>query len=145
PAEIGTLLLEFGTLARLGGESGHYDRARRALGALYERRSPLGLYGSAIDVETGRWTDPTAHIGSGIDSYYEYLIKAGQLFGDDELTRMGAEALGAANHYLAHQDATGALWYGRVDMTSGHRVATLFGALDAFYPAVLVLSGDTPR
>jgi hypothetical protein len=39
PAEIGTLLLEFGTLARLTGEPGHFDRARNALLALYNHRS----------------------------------------------------------------------------------------------------------
>jgi mannosidase alpha-like ER degradation enhancer 2 len=145
PAEVGTLLLEFGTLARLSGEPAHFDRARRALVALYQRRSELGLYGSAIDVETGKWLDETAHIGSGIDSYYEYLVKAGRLFGDEELARMGHDAIAAANSYLSQEDALGALWYGRVDRTSGKRKASVFGALDAFFPAVLVLDGDTGR
>src|SRR5262252_1432290 len=103
------------------------------------RRSELGLYGSSIDVETGKWIDPTAHIGSGIDSFYEYLVKAGKLFGDDELARAGHDAIAAANSYLSEEDAMGALWYGRVDMTTGKRIASVFGALDAFFPAVLVL------
>jgi len=145
PAEIGTLLLEFGTLAKLSGEPAHFDRARKALMALYKRRSELGLYGSSIDVETGKWLDPTAHIGSGIDSYYEYLVKAGKLFGDDELARIGHDALAAANSYLAEEDAIGGLWYGRADMTTGKRTASVFGALDAFFPAVLVLDGDADR
>ena len=143
PAEIGTLLLEFETLDRLTKKP-HGD-ARKALLALYERRSPIGLYGSAIDVETGQWTDTTAHIGSGIDSYYEYLVKAGILLRDPKLARIGQEALGAANTYLADEDATGALWYGRADMTTGKRTQTVFGALDAFFPALLVLAGDTQR
>src|SRR4029453_17993053 len=36
----------------------------------------------------------------------------------------------------------GQLWYGHADMNTGKRGATTFGALDAFFPAVLALSGD---
>src|SRR5262249_59459894 len=56
PAEIGTLLLEFGTLARLTQKDRYYDKAKRALVALYARRSRLGLVGESIDVDTGAWT-----------------------------------------------------------------------------------------
>src|SRR2546423_2151619 len=51
PAEVGTLLLEFGTLSHLTGNPVYYDKAKRAVTALYARRSPLGLVGSSIDVE----------------------------------------------------------------------------------------------
>ena len=88
PAEVGTLLLEFGTLSRLTGKPVYYDKAKRAVVALYARRSPLGFVGSAIDVETGLWVDSTSHIGGGIDSYYEYLLKAWLLFGDEDCKRM---------------------------------------------------------
>lgn len=37
------------------------------------------------------------------------------------------------------------LWYGHADMNTGKRTATTYGALDAFFPAVLVLSGDHNR
>jgi mannosidase alpha-like ER degradation enhancer 2 len=37
------------------------------------------------------------------------------------------------------------LWYGHADMNSGLRTATTYGALDAFFPAVLALSGDVDR
>lgn len=37
------------------------------------------------------------------------------------------------------------LWYGHADMNSGKRTATTYGALDAFFPAVLALSGDLSR
>jgi len=81
PAEIGTLLLEFGTLSKLTGKPIYYDKAKRALVELYNRRSPIGLVGSGINVETGAWTDTTSHISGLIDSYYEYLLKASLLFG----------------------------------------------------------------
>ena len=75
PAEIGTLLIEFGTLSKLTHKPIYYEKAKRALTAVYDRRSTIGLVGSEIDVETGKWTDPTSHISGGIDSYYEYLLK----------------------------------------------------------------------
>lgn len=37
------------------------------------------------------------------------------------------------------------LWYGHSDMKTGKRTATTYGALDAFFPAVLALSGDLNR
>jgi hypothetical protein len=57
---------------------------------------------------------------------------------------MGRESLRALNRHLAENAATG-LWYGQVDMHSGKRIASEFGALHAFLPAVLVLDGDLTR
>jgi mannosidase alpha-like ER degradation enhancer 2 len=37
------------------------------------------------------------------------------------------------------------LWYGHADMNTGKRTSTVYGALDAFFPAVLALSGDLRR
>lgn len=152
PAEIGTLLLEYGTLARLTGKQVYYDKAKRALVELYNRRSAIGLFGSEIDVETGKWTDtPTgreATIQGGTDSFYEYLAKAAILFDDKDCARMWAESLPAINKYLADQITTGpaaGLWYGEADMTTGARTGTTYGSLDAFFPAVLVLSNDVTR
>ena len=144
PAEIGTLLIEFGTLSKLTGKSIFYDKAKRALVELYNRRSPIGLVGSAINVETGVWTDPSSHISGGIDSYYEYLLKAWRLFDDKDCERMWRSSIEAVNKYLA-DETKGGLWYGYVDMNTGKRTATHFGALDAFFPAVLALSGDLDR
>jgi len=141
PAEIGTLLLEFGTLSKLTGKPVFYDKAKKALTSLYARRSALGLVGEEIDVETGAWLSPASHVGGGIDSYYEYLLKCGRLFGDPDCKRMWAESLEALNAHLADEAPSG-LWYGQVDMTTGRRTATEFGALHAFLPGVLVLGGD---
>ncbi|HYX40195.1 MAG TPA: glycoside hydrolase family 47 protein, partial [Pyrinomonadaceae bacterium] len=69
PAEAGTLLIEFGTLSKLTHKPIFYDKAKRALVEVYKRRSPLGLVGSTINVETGAWTDKDSHISGGIDSY----------------------------------------------------------------------------
>ncbi len=144
PAEVGSLLLEFGTLSKLTGKPVYYDKAKRALVEIYNRRSPIGLVGSSINVETGKWTDADSHVSGGIDSYYEYLLKASILFGDKDCEHMWKESIAALNQYVA-DDAASGLWYGHVDMQTGKRAATEFGALDAFFPAVLALSGDLPR
>jgi mannosidase alpha-like ER degradation enhancer 2 len=122
----------------------YFERAKRALVALYSRRSPIGLVGEEIDVETGAWLSPQSHIGGGIDSYYEYLVKAAQLFDDADCARMARDSLVAINRYLA-DEAGGHLWYGQVDMTTGARTAREYGSLHAFFPAVLVLAGDVAR
>ncbi len=144
PAEIGTLLLEFGALGRITGDPRYYDTAKNALRALYRLRSPIGLVGESIDVESGRWVGKESHVTGGIDSYYEYLLKCARLFDDEECRRMWLASVGPLNAYIADSSA-GGLWYGHADMTTGKRTATLFGSLDAFLPAVLALSGDIRR
>jgi mannosidase alpha-like ER degradation enhancer 2 len=144
PAEIGTLLLEFGALARLTGKPVYYDKAKRAVTELFARRSKLGLVGEEIDVETGRWVSPNSHVGGGIDSYYEYLLKCALLFGDDDCAQMSRDSLAALNARLA-DEVSGALWYGQVNMDTGQRTAAEFGALHAFLPGMLVLAGDVAR
>ena len=144
PAETGTLLLEFGTLSKLTANPVFYDKAKLALVETYKRRSPLGLVGGSINVETGEWTDHDSHISGGIDSYYEYLWKCWLLFGDNDCLEMWNASIAAVNKYLA--DDTGVeLWYGHADMVTGKRTETTYGALDAFFPALLTLSGDMAR
>ncbi len=157
PAEAGTLLIEFGTLARFTHKQVFYDKAKRALVEIYKRRSPVGLVGTWINVETGKWTDSDSHISGAIDSYYEYLFKCWLLFGDQDCRRMWLESIGAINKYLAQtverapsyarhlSSKQFELWYGHADMNTGKRTATTFGALDAFFPAVLAMSGDLAR
>jgi mannosidase alpha-like ER degradation enhancer 2 len=144
PAEIGTLVLEFGVLGKLVRKPVFFDKAKNALVQLYKRRSKLGLVGEEIDVETGEWVSRSSHVGGGIDSYYEYLLKCSRLFGDKECEEMWRESLRALNRHLADETPSG-LWYGQVDMDTGKRTATEFGALHAFLPAVLALGGDLPR
>jgi mannosidase alpha-like ER degradation enhancer 2 len=144
PAEIGTLLLEFGTLAKLTHKPVFYDKAKNALVQLYKRRSKIGLVGEEIDVESGEWVSRASHVGGGIDSYYEYLLKCSILFGDRDCAKMWKESRRALDKYLADEAPSG-LWYGQVDMLTGKRTAAEYGALHAFLPAVLALDGDLRR
>jgi mannosidase alpha-like ER degradation enhancer 2 len=144
PAETGTLLLEFGTLSKLTGKPIYYEKAKRALVETFKRRSPIGLVGSTINVETGAWMDTDSHISGGIDSYYEYLWKCWLLFLDQDCHEMWQASIPAINKYLA-DEVRGELWYGHADMNTGRRTASQYGALDAFFPAVLAHSGDVAR
>ena len=144
PAETGTLLLEFGTLSKLTGKPVFYEKAKRALVETFKRRSPLGLVGQSINVDTGVWTNTDSHISGGIDSYYEYLWKCWLLFGDKDCRDMWNASVPAVNKYLA-DEIRGELWYGHADMQTGKRTETTYGALDAFFPALLALSGDLKR
>ncbi|MGO4221226.1 glycoside hydrolase family 47 protein [Lysobacter sp. TAF61] len=144
PAEAGTLLLEYGTLSKLTGNPVYYNKAKRALVATYERRSKIGLVGERFDVETGKWTQTRSHVGARIDSYYEYLWKCWKLFGDRDCLAMWKTSIAAANRYYP-EEVDGALWVGHVDMNTGKRVGSLYGALDAFYPGLLAYSGDVDR
>lgn len=144
PAETGTLLLEYGTLARLTGKPIYYDKAKRALVETYKRGSKLGLVGSGLDVVTGAWTDADANVGGGIDSYYEYLWKCWKLFGDKDCLAMWQASIAAVDAHLADEH-DGALWYGHFDMNTGARIKPEYGALDAFFAGLLAYSGDVTR
>ena len=141
PAEIGTLMIEFGTLSKLTQNPIYYKKAKKAVVELFKRRSKLDLVGSSINVETGEWVNTTSHIRGGIDSYYEYLLKSWLLFGDNDFKEMWETSIKAVNKYLADSSETG-FWFAQADMNSGQRTSTNFGALDAFFPAVLALNGN---
>lgn len=157
PAETGTLLIEFGTLSKLTGNPTYYDKAKRALVETYNRRSPIGLVGTNINVETGKWTNTDSHVSAEIDSYYEYLLKCAILFNDMDCRRMWEDSISKVHTYLADEGENmsrknvnapvivGDLWYGHADMNTGKRTSTTTGALDAFFPALLVLDGDLNR
>lgn len=141
PGEAGTLLLEFGTLSKLTGRKEFYDIPKKAVMEVYRRRSSIGLVGTWMDANTGEWLDPDSHVSACIDSYYEYLLKCAILFNDKDFQDMWDSSVVAVKTHLAHEVPSG-LWFGHADMYTGKRTKTWFGALDAFFPAVLALSGD---
>jgi mannosidase alpha-like ER degradation enhancer 2 len=65
---------------------------------------------------------------------------------------MWLDSIDAINRHLADEFDRGfsrrtnfEVWYGHADMETGKRTARTYGALDAFFPAVLALSGDLKR
>ena len=85
-----------------------------------------------------------SHICAGVDSYYEYLLKSWVLFQDEELKEIWDVSLPVIHQYLA-DEYEGQLWYGRSDMHTGKHVSSMVTLYDAFFPAMLALSGDTAR
>jgi mannosidase alpha-like ER degradation enhancer 2 len=144
PAEIGTYLIEFGTLSKHTGNPIYYQTAMKAMSALYALRSPLNLTAEGINIETGKVTNPESHISGCIDSCLEYLLKGSILFNDKELTAMCAPTMEAVNKHLADQTPEG-LWYGHADMYTGKRTGTTYGALDAFFAGTLAMNNELKR
>ncbi|XP_057771420.1 alpha-mannosidase I MNS4 [Salvia miltiorrhiza] len=133
----GTLTLEFGMLSRLTNDPIFEEVTKNAVLGLWARRSRINLVGAHIDVFSGEWTQKDAGIGTSIDSFYEYLLKAYILFGDEEYLFIFQEAYRAAMLYL-HNDP----WYVEVNMNSAALVWPLFNSLQAFWPGLQVLAGD---
>ena len=143
-AEAGTYTFEMGVLSYYTKDPKYYQAGKKATLAIYNRRSPIGLIGDVIDVESGEWVSKQSHICAGVDSYYEYLYKSYLLLGDPELGVMWDQSLEAINQYIA-EEYQGRLWYGRVDMNTGKQVSSVVTLYDAFFPAILALSGDQER
>src|SRR3990172_8409616 len=141
PGEVGTLLVEYGTLSKLTGKTVYYETAKKAVVEIYKRRSSIGLVGTWIDADTGEWLDRDSHLSACIDSYYEYMIKSWILFDDKDMKEMWDTSIVSIKKYLADETPSG-LWFGHADMITGKRTKTWFGALDAFFPGSLVLAGD---
>ncbi|AQL00110.1 ER degradation-enhancing alpha-mannosidase-like 1 [Zea mays] len=72
----GTLTLEFGILSRLTNNTVFERVTKKSVRGIWSRRSKLNLVGAHINVFTGEWTQKDAGIGTSIDSFYEYLLKA---------------------------------------------------------------------
>ena len=71
---MGIFLIKIASLSRLTGDPFYEKAAMRAMNSLWQRRSEINLIGNNINVEL---TCLNAIIGSGVDSYFEYLVKAG--------------------------------------------------------------------
>jgi len=141
PAEIGTCLLEFSKLSELTGNPIYFKIAKKAVFAVYQRRSRIDLVGTMIDVTTGDWKNSESQIGARLDSYYEYLFKTWLLNGDPECKEAWEKHCRAIAKYLLTATVNGT-FLTRVDMNSGKETRSYYGALDAFYAGLLALSGD---
>jgi mannosyl-oligosaccharide alpha-1,2-mannosidase len=139
-AEIGTCIAEFGDLSRLTGDERYVRAARRAQQAVVERRSSLDLVGTALDVETGRWTDRRATINPPVDSFFEYLWDGWDLL-SDEAERNWYRTLTDAIVGRLSVELDGRLWFASVDYETGARETVEQSFLAAFYPGLLGRSG----
>ncbi|ETO60672.1 hypothetical protein F444_21151, partial [Phytophthora nicotianae P1976] len=141
-AGAGSLSVEFTMLSVLTGEPKYAAASRGAVRALFQRRSKLGLLGKHINTKTGEWTETSSGPGSNSDSFYEYLMKMYELFGDREALEMFAQVYPAVLVHNKHGD-----WYTDVSMYTGchHHSgssAIIFESLASFWPGMQVAAGD---
>jgi mannosidase alpha-like ER degradation enhancer 2 len=141
PAEIGTLMMEFGKLSKLTKDEKYYNTAKKAIMAVYSRRSKIDLVGEKINVMTGEWVSTASHISGYIDSYYEYLYKSWLLFGDKDFKKAFDKHNKAIKKYLITPTMNGDFLC-HVNMNTGERTTNTYGALDAFYAGLCAYAGD---
>ena len=139
PATAGTFILEFGALSRLTGNPVYEQKARDALLALWRYRNhDHDLWGSLINVETGKWVRKDSQIGAGVDSYLEYLFKAYVLLGHEEYLDMFETYY---KSILTYMESNGVFYAVNSDMPS-HTVHVYVDTFTAFFPGLQVMKGD---
>ncbi|NWU63074.1 EDEM1 protein, partial [Pterocles burchelli] len=148
-AGAGSLLVEFGILSRLLGDSTFEWVARRAVKALWSLRSNnTGLLGNVVNIQTGHWVGKQSGLGAGSDSFYEYLLKSYILFGEKEDLDMFNDAYrNIQNHLRRGREACNEgegdpPLYVNVNMFTGQLMNTWIDSLQAFFPGLQVLIGD---
>ena len=101
------------------------------------------LVGSTICAKTGRWLSPGTGIGAGVDSFYEYLVKAALYEDDPVLLERGLNGVAAAHQTTAVRDAPNNLtWNLDVRRDDGRRISSRVSSLAAFWPSLLLLAGS---
>ncbi|KAI0232442.1 hypothetical protein L0F63_005231 [Massospora cicadina] len=138
-AGVGTLILEFSTLSRLTNDPRFEVVARQAAEALWQLRTDAGLFGNSIDIRTGTWLYTMSGVGAGIDSWFEYLLKAAILLNDGTSLVRFEEAY--ASILRSARDSSGTFFL-NVNAQTGVLMNTWIDSLAAFFPGLQVLAGD---
>ncbi|XP_062067480.1 ER degradation-enhancing alpha-mannosidase-like protein 3 isoform X2 [Lepus europaeus] len=135
----GTLILEFAALSRFTGAAIFEEYARKALDFLWEKRQrSSNLVGVTINIHTGDWVRKDSGVGAGIDSYYEYLLKAYVLLGDDSFLERFNTHYDAIMRYISQPPLLLDVHIHKPMLNA----RTWMDALLAFFPGLQVLKGD---
>jgi Glycosyl hydrolase family 47/Ricin-type beta-trefoil lectin domain-like len=140
-AEIGSNITEFGYLSQLTGDRKYVDAGKRALRAVWDRRSGLNLVGTTLNVDSGQWTDGTARIDPPVDSFFEYLWDGYAFLGDTECRDWYRTLTDAILRYQA-ETIGGRLWFKGVDKDNGSLTGRGQSELSAFYAGLLAQGGN---
>lgn len=153
-AGAGSLVLEFSTLSRLTGNPRYERAAKDAFWAVWHRRSSIGLIGAGIDAETGQWVSSYTGIGAGIDSFFEYALKAHILLSGLPYDAANASTDSPDAFLLAWEEAHDSIrrqiyrgaqhqhpHYAQVDLYTGAIRAFWIDSLSAFYQGLLAMAG----
>ena len=113
----------------------HQNAAKKALYALWNRRTELDLVGNVIDIQTGHWIHTASGIGAGIDSFFEYLLKSYTLFGEAEYYEVFLQAYTAIMKYIRD---SGGYVYQNINMYNGGIMSSWVDSLAAYFPGLQV-------
>lgn len=84
-AQAGTLVIEFDRLSKFTNDSTYRDHAIRSMKAIIRSKAVLpGLYAQSIDPKTAEPLNDYVTWSGGSDSFFEYLLKYGQLIGSTD-------------------------------------------------------------
>ncbi|KAJ9583999.1 hypothetical protein L9F63_021669, partial [Diploptera punctata] len=135
----GTMILEMAALSRLTGEPIFEEKAHRAMDELWKmRHRSSDLMGTVLNIHSGDWVRRDSGVGAGIDSYYEYCLKAYILLGDERYLGRFNKHYSAVMKYISQ----GPMLLD-VHMHRPHTNSRNFmDALLAFWPGLQVLKGD---
>lgn len=135
----GTMILEFGALSRLTSNPSYEIAARKAMDYLWRNRNRSSdLIGTIVNIHNGDWVRRDSGVGAGVDSYYEYLLKAYILFGDDLYLKRFNRHYAGIMKYVSQGPLL-------VDVHMHRPTAMAKGFMDsllAFWPGLQVLKGD---
>eukprot|EP00051_Salpingoeca_urceolata_P022994 m.384968 g.384968 ORF g.384968 m.384968 type:complete len:794 (+) comp20050_c6_seq4:476-2857(+) len=134
----GTMIMEFAALSRFSGDPKYEVAARRALEALWSRRGTHDLVGTTINITSGQWKHAESGVGAGIDSYYEYLLKAYVMLGEPTYLNVFNKHYSAIMRYLKRGP-----YLVNIHMNRPASLSRRFmDALQTFWPGLQVLKGD---
>uniref|UniRef100_A0A8C5H3Q0 alpha-1,2-Mannosidase n=1 Tax=Gouania willdenowi TaxID=441366 RepID=A0A8C5H3Q0_GOUWI len=135
----GTIILEFAALSRFTGDPVFEAHARRALDFLWEKRQRnSNLVGTTINIHSGEWVRRDSGVGAGIDSYYEYLLKAYILLGDDQFLQRFNIHYASIMKYISQPPLLLDVHIHKPLLPA----RTWMDSLLAFFPGLQVLKGD---
>ncbi|XP_016357237.1 ER degradation-enhancing alpha-mannosidase-like protein 3 isoform X2 [Sinocyclocheilus anshuiensis] len=135
----GTIILEFAALSRFTGDPTFEAHARRALDFLWEKRQRnSNLVGTTINIHSGEWIRRDSGVGAGIDSYYEYLMKAYILLGDDQFLQRFNTHYASIMKYISQPPLLLDVHIHKPLLPA----RTWMDSLLAFFPGLQVLKGD---
>uniref|UniRef100_A0A4W4GIE2 alpha-1,2-Mannosidase n=1 Tax=Electrophorus electricus TaxID=8005 RepID=A0A4W4GIE2_ELEEL len=135
----GTIILEFAALSRFTGDPVFEAHARRALDFLWEKRQRnSNLVGTTINIHSGEWVRRDSGVGAGIDSYYEYLLKAYVLLGDDQFLQRFNIHYASIMKYISQPPLLLDVHIHKPRLPA----RTWMDSLLAFFPGLQVLKGD---
>ncbi|XP_076860429.1 ER degradation-enhancing alpha-mannosidase-like protein 3 [Brachyhypopomus gauderio] len=135
----GTIILEFAALSRFTGDPVFEAHARRALDFIWEKRQRnSNLVGTTINIHSGEWVRRDSGVGAGIDSYYEYLLKAYVLLGDDQYLQRFNIHYASIMKYISQPPLLLDVHIHKPLLPA----RTWMDSLLAFFPGLQVLKGD---